>query len=120
MEKKERTYTVDRKIADKLLKFLRHEGCLNDASDNEILETIKVDFEDGVVVEIDVCNGVREDDSSPYLNVNWFRDNKCLYAPDTDPEGELFGTYDFEDDDEEINYILNLVIGEKAQTLRIV
>ncbi|MED2737643.1 hypothetical protein [Bacillus toyonensis] len=117
MEKKEITHTLEQKFAEKLLKILRNEGCLENANDDEILETIKVDFKDGVAVEIDVCNGVRDDNSSPYLNVNWFKDNMCLYAPDTDPEGELFGTYDFEDDDEEINYILNLVIGEKTQTL---
>lgn len=120
MEKKERTHTLDRKYAEKLLGILRNQGPLNNASDNEVLERIEVDFKDGMIIEIDVCNGDSDDNSSPYINVNWYKDNKCLYAFDTDPEGELFGTYDFvyeddDDDDNEINYLLHLLINEKVQ-----
>ncbi len=104
-----------------MLKILRHKGGLADAGDDEVLGRIEVDFEDGVILEIDVCNSVRDDTSSPYMNVNWYKDKRCLYAFDTDPEGEL-GTYDFvleDEGDDEINYILNLVISEKGQTVRI-
>lgn len=119
MEKKEITHTLDQKYADKLLKILRHKGPLNNLNDNETLERIEVDFKDGMIIEIDISNGCHEDNSSPYINVNWFKDNRCLYAFDTDPEGELFGTYDFvyedDDDDSETNYLLHLLINEKGQ-----
>lgn len=122
MEKKVKNLTLEEKFAEHLLNILRHEGCLDHMDDDALLERIEVDFEDGVIVEIDINNGNRDDNSSPYLNVNWYKDNKCLYAFDTDPEGELFGTYDFvfEDDenDNEINYILNLGISKKDQTFK--
>ncbi|HDR7706769.1 TPA: hypothetical protein QCX91_004439 [Bacillus thuringiensis] len=70
MEKKERTHTLEQKFEEKLLKILRHKGCLADANDDEVLRRIEVDFEGGVILEIDVCNGVRDDNSSPYMNVN--------------------------------------------------
>lgn len=70
MEKKERTHTLEQKFEEKLFKILRHKGCLADANDDEVLRRIEVDFKDGVILEIDVCNGVRDDNSSPYMNVN--------------------------------------------------
>lgn len=118
MEKKERTHTIEQKFAEHLLNILRHKGCLDNAGDDVTLERIEVDFGDGTTVEIDICNGNCEDGTSPYMNVLWFQNNVNLHAPDTDPEGELFGTYIYEDDDNEINYILHLVIGEKGQTFR--
>lgn len=121
MEKKERTYTLKKEFAEHLLNILRHKGYLDDAGDDELLGKIEVDFEDGMIVEITVFNGSRDDNTSPYVNVNWFKDNRYLYAMDTDPEGELIGTYDFvfDEEDEDINYLLHLVISEEGQTFRI-
>ena len=121
MEKKEITHVLEKKFAEELMNILSHEGCLDDAGDDEVLESIHVDFEDGVTVEIDICNGSRDDNSSPYVNVNWHQDDEYLYAPVDEPE-ELIGTYEIEtevDDGNEINYIVNLAIGEDGQTFSV-
>lgn len=118
MKKKEVTFALEEKFAQELQNLLNHEGCLDDAGDDEVLEKIEVSFDDGVTVEIDICNGGRDDDSSPYINVNWYDNGEDLFAFGSEPDG-LLGEYSMVKEDEEENeveYSVTLIIGENGKT----
>lgn len=118
MKTKTITETITQKEADIFLETLRlgkpHE---NHRSDQPIHQ-ITAQFDDGVDITIDINNGGHDDNSAPYLNVNWSDDGDDLYALGAEPDellGEYSMTYDKEDEngiEQETEYIVQLVVAK--------
>lgn len=120
MKEKRKVYTLERKFASALSNILAHKGVLIDAGDDELIERIIIDFEDSnnMSLEIDINNGGRDDNSSPYININWYRNGTPFFNFSLQPVG-LIGQYILEDGENKIRYIAELAIGKTGQTFRI-
>lgn len=92
---------------------------LDDYKSDQVIHQVIVGFDDGMSASIEINNGGHDDNSGPYLNVNWSKDSEDLYDIGSEPD-TLLGEYTLEYEEErengqeiEITYVIELTVADE-------